>query len=134
MLALRPAWEDLERTWVTLRGTDSEQLLAGEHVIWAHGPTNRSLAKLLANAGLAARVIARETPDAVLSTGAALAVPFIAAARLTGRRAVFVESFTRVHDLSLSGRIVYPIANVTFAQWPAVAGRRRRARYEGSVL
>lgn len=134
MLSLEPAWKERPRTWVTLRAPDTEHLLAGEDVVWAHGPTNRSLGMLARNLGLAARVVRDTEPHAVLSTGAALAVPFLLAARLAGRRAVYVESFTRTRSLSLSGRLVYPLAHEFFVQWPEAAAGRRRARYEGSLL
>lgn len=134
LLTLAPAWEGLEREWVTLRAPDTEHELAGERVTFAHGPTNRDVGKLLRNAALARSVLRRFDPHVVLSTGAALAVPFLLGARLGGRRAIYVESFTRVHELSLSGRIVYPFADAVFAQWPTLAQRRPRARYEGNVL
>lgn len=134
MLALAPAWQDLEHHWVTLRAPDTEHELRGERVTWAHGPTNRSLSKLARNAAVARSVLSEVRPDVVLSTGAALAVPFLLGARLTRRRTVYVESFTRVQQLSLSGRIVYPFADEVFVQWPQLAQRRRKARFEGQVL
>jgi UDP-N-acetylglucosamine:LPS N-acetylglucosamine transferase len=134
MLALESAWGDCDRVWISLRAPDSEALLAGEEVVWAHGPTNRSLTALVRNLPIVWRTIRRVQPDAVLSTGAALALPLILLARLTGRRAVYVESFTRTQGLSFTGRLVYPLATSFFVQWPKVAEGRRRARYEGSVL
>jgi UDP-N-acetylglucosamine:LPS N-acetylglucosamine transferase len=134
MLALEPAWDGCDRTWVCLRAADSEHLLAGDRVVWGHGPTNRSAANLLRNAVLAWRTLRRTDPDAVLSTGAGLAVPFLVLARLTGRRAVYVESFTRSRDISLSGRMLYPFAHEFFVQWPEAKGGRRKARYVGSIL
>jgi len=134
MLALRAAWEGFDRHWVTLRAPDTEFELANESVTWAHGPTNRSVSKLSRNLLVARTVLREVNPDAVLSTGAALAVPFLLLGRAQRRRVVYVESFTRVHEISLSGRIVYPFVNEFFVQWPQVAARRRRARYFGSVL
>jgi UDP-N-acetylglucosamine:LPS N-acetylglucosamine transferase len=119
--------------WVTLRAPDTEHVLAGERVVWAHGPTNRSPWKALKNLWLGWRVIREVRPDAVLSTGAALAVPLLTLARLTGRRAIYVESFTRSRGLSVSGRLVYPIASSFFVQWPEAA-TRPKARYVGSIL
>lgn len=134
LLGLADAWRETEHRWVTLRAPDTEYELAGEQVTWAHGPTNRSLGKLARNALLARSVLREFDPHVVLSTGAALAVPFLLGARLTGRRTVYCESFTRVHELSLSGRIVAPFVNELFVQWPELAERRPKARYEGSVL
>jgi beta-1,4-N-acetylglucosaminyltransferase len=134
MLALAPAWSELDHAWVTLRAPDTEQELVGEPTTWAWGPTNRSLVKLARNFWLAWRVLGEFQPDVVLSTGAALAVPFLLLARARRIRAVYVESFTRVQDLSLSGKMVYLFVDEMFVQWPTLAQRRRRARYAGSVL
>jgi beta-1,4-N-acetylglucosaminyltransferase len=134
MLALEPAWRDAERSWVTLEGPDVAPLLAAEEVTIADGPTNRSLIKLVRNAVLAWRILRRARPDAILSTGAALSVPFFVIGRLLGIRCVYVESVTRTESLSLSGRLVYPLANRFFVQWPAVAARHKKARFAGSVL
>jgi beta-1,4-N-acetylglucosaminyltransferase len=134
MLALEPAWRDMEHSWVTLEGPDVEYLLSGEEVVLGHGPTNRSLLNLFRNLGLAWRVLRRTRPDAVLSTGAGLAVPFFLIGKLLRIRLVYVESVTRTESISLSGRLVYPLASRFFAQWPASAERLRRAEYAGSVL
>jgi beta-1,4-N-acetylglucosaminyltransferase len=133
MFCLQPAWAEAERTWITLEAPDSSYLLREERAILAHGPTNRSLAALIANLPLAWRVVRRERPDVILSTGAALALPFFLAGKLLGARLVYVESLTRIHDLSLTGRLVYPLADAFFVQWPDVA-RRRRARFVGRLL
>lgn len=134
MLALKPAWDGLERSWATLHGPDSDVLLADEEVDFCHGPTNRSLVNLIRNTRLAWRVLGERRPDAILSTGAGLAVPFFVVGRLRGVRLVYVESVTRTESISLSGRLVYPLAHRFFAQWPAAAGKLRRADFAGSVL
>lgn len=133
MRALRPAWGAHAATWVTLPGADVGRLLADEEVIIGHGPTNRSLGKLVRNLRLAWRVVRDVRPDAILSTGAALAVPFFLVGRLHRVRCVYVESLTRTASLSLSGKLVYPLAHDFFVQWPG-ATRRKRARYLGSLM
>jgi UDP-N-acetylglucosamine:LPS N-acetylglucosamine transferase len=133
MFRLQPAWQDAERSWVTLDSTDVRYLLRDERVHFAHGPTNRSVNALLANFRLAWSLVRRERPEAILSTGAALAVPFFLAGKLFGARLIYVESLTRIEGLSLSGRIVYPLADAFFVQWPTTT-RRRRARFEGNLL
>jgi UDP-N-acetylglucosamine:LPS N-acetylglucosamine transferase len=134
MLRLRPAWQHLRPTWVTLEAADSRHLLRESSVVFAHGPTNRSLRALLANLRLAWRVVRRERPRVILSTGAALAVPFFIVGKLHGCRLVYVESLTRTDGLSLAGRIVYPLASAFFVQWPGAAKGRRKARYVGGLL
>ena len=133
MRALGPAWREHEATWVTLPGADVERLLEGQDVVLAHGPTNRSLGKLFRNLALAWKVVRKNRPEAILSTGAALAVPFFLVGKLHGAKLVYVESLTRTQSLSLTGRMVYPIADAFFVQWPK-ATRMRRARYLGSLM
>lgn len=134
MLALEPAWRGHERAWVTLPGADVSSLLAEEQVTIGHSPTNRNAKNLARNTVLAWRLLRRRRPDAILSTGAGLAVPFFLIGRLLGIRLVYVESVTRTESLSLSGRMVYPLASRFFVQWPAVAERFRRAEYHGGIL
>lgn len=134
MLALEPAWRGHDRAWVTLPGADVSSLLAEEQVTLGHSPTNRSLKNMVLNTGLAWRLLRKHRPDVILCTGAGLAVPFFAIGRLLGIRLVYVESVTRTESLSLSGRLVYPLAHQFFVQWPRVAERYRRAEYAGAIL
>ncbi|MBK5218730.1 MAG: UDP-N-acetylglucosamine--LPS N-acetylglucosamine transferase [Thermoleophilia bacterium] len=134
MLTLKPAWEELDRTWVTLAAPDSDYLLRDERKVLARGPTNRSIRALLANLRLAWQVLRRERPDVILSTGAALAFPFFLVGKLFGARLVYVESMTRTDALSLTGGLVYPLSDAFFVQWPAAATRRKRARFVGGLL
>ncbi len=130
---MKPAWDGLERTWITLSAADSDYLLRDERTVLARGPTNRSVRALLANLRLAWRVVRSERPDVILSTGAALAFPFFLIGKLFGARLVYVESMTRTDALSLTGRLVYPLADAFFVQWPAAA-KRKRARFAGRLL
>ena len=132
LLRLEPAWEGFEATWVTLPAADSDYLLRDERVLHGRGPTNRSLRALLANLHLAWRVVRSERPDVIISTGAALAVPFFLAGKLFGARLVYVESLTRTTSLSLSGRLVRPLTDAFFVQWPELA--HGRARFAGRLL
>jgi hypothetical protein len=134
MLALEPCWRDLDATWVTLAGPDADDLLDEHEVVFGHGPTNRSLVKLVRNLLMAWREVRRRRPDVILSTGAALAVPFFVVGRLHGCKLVYVESLTRTQGLSLTGRLVYPLATEFFVQWPQAAAGRRRAKHVGDLL
>lgn len=133
LLSLEPAWRGFERTWVTTPASDVEQVLRGERYDLAHGPTNRSFTKLIRNFPAAFSILRRRKPDVIVSTGAALAIPFFVLGKLTGRRLIYVECLARVDSLSVSGRAVYWLADAFFVQWPKLA-RYKRARYEGSVL
>jgi beta-1,4-N-acetylglucosaminyltransferase len=133
MLALESAYGDSAHTWVTLPGADTESVLAGQRAIYAHGPTNRSLKNLAKNLVLAWRVVGSVEPDVIVSTGAALAVPFFVVGKLRSKRLIYIESVSRVDGLSMSGMAVYFLADRFYVQWPALS-RLRRARFVGNVL
>ena len=131
---LRPWWEKHERSWVTFDKTDARSLLAGERIAWAHHPTQRNIPNLLRNLGLAWRVLRRERPDVVVSTGAGVALPFFVLGRLLRARTVFVEAYERVDRPSLTGRLVYPMSNLMALQWEEQRRFYPRGELVGALL
>lgn len=134
LVALRDAWADFSRAWVTFDKSDARSLLAGERVYFAHGPTNRNLKNLLRNLVVAVRVVRQVRPAAMLTTGAGVAVPFAWIARLHGAKVVYVESLARIDGPSLSYRLIAPVASRRYVQWPELARRLPRTRFAGSVF
>lgn len=134
MLSLHGAWGDQERVWITFDKADARSLLAEERVEYAFGPTNRNLGNLFRNARLAWRLVRRERPRALLTTGAGVAVPFAWTARLLRIPVIYVESFTRIEGLSLSGRMIAPVAQRMYVQWPELAATSSRLHFAGNVF
>lgn len=131
---LRTFWEQHERIWVTMPTLDARERLREERVIEAHYPTVRNLPNLVRNFLLAQKVLHRYRPDVLLSTGAAIAVPFFVLAWIYGARTVHVEPIDRMDSLSLTGKIVYPFADKFLVQWPENARAIPGAEHIGLVL
>lgn len=134
LLALEAWWRRHDRLWVTFDKPDATSALDGENVVFCHGPTNRNVPNLLRNTALAWSVLSRERPDLVISTGAAVAVPFFALARVFGARTVYVEVIDRMRSPTLTGRIVYPIADRFYVQWEEQRHFYPKARCVGELL
>ena len=135
MHELHGAWESFERLWVTFDKSDARSLLRDERVVFAFGPTNRSIPNLLRNLRLAVRLLRDERPSVILTTGAGVAVPFAWIGRLMGIRTIYVESVTRIDELSLSARLIAPVATQVFAQWPELADPSAgRIRFAGNLF
>ncbi len=134
LVALREAWEPFTRAWVTFDKSDARSLLRDERVVFAHGPTNRSLKNLLRNVVVAWRVVGEVRPRVVLSTGAGVAVPFAWIARLRGASVVYVESLARIEGPSLTYRLIAPIASRRYVQWPELADALPGTRFAGNVF
>jgi beta-1,4-N-acetylglucosaminyltransferase len=132
--ALRRAWDGYTTAWVTADTSDARSLLQGERVYYAFEPAARSIVNLARNLRLARRLIRDLEPKLIISTGAAICVPFLWTARLSGAKSFYVESITRVDSPSLTCRLVRPVANRVYVQWPELAERVRGAVYVGSVF
>lgn len=90
--------------------------------------------KQLVNLVEAWRILRRKRPDVILSTGAGPAVPFALLGKLLGMKVIFVETLTRVRAPSLTGRIMYWLADDFFYQWEPLAKYFPRAKYAGTVI
>jgi beta-1,4-N-acetylglucosaminyltransferase len=134
MHSLREAWEPFERVWVTFDKSDARSLLRDERVVHAYGPTNRNIPNLLRNLRLAWRLLRVERPSAILTTGAGVAVPFAWVGRLLRIPTIYVESVTRIEGLSLSGRLIKPVAARLYAQWPELAESSSGVRFAGNLF
>lgn len=130
---LKPVWEELERFWVTFDQDDTRSLLSGERIYHCFHPTNRSLKALVKNTFLAFRVIRRERPDLIISTGAAVAVPFFYVGKLFGAKLVFVEVFDRISSSTVTGKMVYGITDLFIVQWEEMKQVYPKAINLGSV-
>lgn len=119
--------------WVTAETEQSRELLAGEAVSWMPVVAPKDLRGALACLPGAARVLAEQRPDRVVSTGAALALPFFLAARLRGVPCHYVESAARSSGPSLTGRLSGRLPGVRLhTQYAGWAGGRWRLT--GSVF
>lgn len=80
-------------------------------------------------------ILYREKPDVILTTGAHIALPFLYWAKILDIKTIFIESWCRINELSLSGRLAYPVANVFLVQWPQLLEAcGSKARFLGAVI
>jgi biofilm PGA synthesis N-glycosyltransferase PgaC len=80
-----------------------------------------------------ARIVLRERPDVLLSTGALPGYIALRLGRLAGARTVWVDSIANVDELSMSGHRIGKHADLWLTQWPHLA-RPEGPYYRGSVL
>jgi beta-1,4-N-acetylglucosaminyltransferase len=134
--SLRAAWAGYSQAWVvgSHEGSDVASLLEHDRVYRAHPRASRSVRKLILNLLLARRLLRELRPRVILTTGAAVAVPFAWLGRLYGIRVVWVETLARAESPSLSCRLVAPVADRVYVQWPELVDEVRHARYAGTVF
>lgn len=93
----------------------------------------RDAAKTALCALQALLILERLRPAAVISTGPSVAVPVCAVARLLRSKVIFIETGSRVHALSTTGRMIYRFADLFFVQWEELLPSCPRAIYAGRL-
>ncbi len=80
------------------------------------------------------RVMFRERPQVIISTGAAPACLCCLLGKLLGARIAWIDSITNVKNISLSGRLIRPFADLFLVQWPDLAEKYRGVEYLGAII
>lgn len=114
---LKPFWQDKERFWATFDREDSRSILKGEKIYPVYYPSNRSVKALIINTVRAIRILRKERPDLIISSGAAPAVPFFYIGKLMGAKLVYIEIYDRLNSGTVSGKLCYKIADRFIVQW-----------------
>lgn len=119
LMLLRPLYEKYDSYLVTER-QNYQCAVRGLPVFYVL-PINRTDRffglKLICNTVKSLMIVIKNRPDAVISTGALAAVPVIFWAKLLGARVIYIESFSKVNSPTLSGRLVYRLADQFYVQW-----------------
>lgn len=131
---LKPFWENKERFWVTFDKEDARSLLEGEKMYPCYFPTNRNIKNLIRNTFVALKVLKKERPDVIISSGAAVAVPFFYLGKLFGAKLIYIEVFDRIYKPTLTGKMVYPIVDKFIVQWDEQKKAYPKAVNLGSIF
>lgn len=131
---LKPFWQDKERFWVTFDKADARSLLEGERVYPAYYPSNRSIKALAINTVRAIRILHKEKPDLIVSSGAAPAIPFFWLGKLTGAKTIYIEVFDRIDKPTISGKVCYPVTDMFIVQWEEMKKVYPKAVNLGSIF
>lgn len=72
-------------------------------------------------------------PDVIIATGAHTTVPICYIAKMFGKKIVFIETFANITTKTLSGKLVYPIADLFLVQWEEMLQLYPKAKYKGGL-
>lgn len=79
------------------------------------------------------RIFLREKPDIIISTGALSVIPMFIIGKLTCRKTIFIESFAKTSSPTLTGKLLYRIADDFIIQWKTMKEVYPNAIYLGSI-
>lgn len=75
----------------------------------------------------------KERPDVVITTGAGVVFPTCMYAHWTGKKIIYIESFARIHSLNMTGKKLYPYADLFVVQWKELLNIVPKAVYGGWI-
>ena len=131
---LKPFWNKKDRFWDTFAKGDARSILEGEKVYSCYYPTNRSLKALIINTKIAWKTLRKEKPDLIISSGAAVAVPFFYLGKLLGAKLIYIEVFDRIDKPTITGKLVYPIVDQFIVEWEEMKKVYPKAINLGSIF
>ena len=135
MMMIEEFWKKYDRFWVTFNKEDAKSCLKDERKYWCYFPTNRNFLNLFKNSILAIKILLKEKPDLIISSGAAIAIPFFFFGKIFFRcKCVYIEVFDRIDKKTLAGKFCYKFADLFLIQWPELKKVYPKGKFIGSIF
>jgi len=79
-------------------------------------------------------ILIKENPKYIISTGALCAYPICLIGKIFGKKIIYIESFARIIDLSLTGKKLYKLADKFYVQWEELTLKYPKAIFVGNLF
>ena len=114
ILLVKEAYNKYNKFFITFKRENSIELAKKEKVYFVEDP-ERNFKNFIKCALQTLKILLKERPRVLISTGAGVAVPACFLGKfLLKSKIIFIESFCRINKASLSGRIIYHISDLFF--------------------
>jgi UDP-N-acetylglucosamine:LPS N-acetylglucosamine transferase len=80
------------------------------------------------------KIVMKERPDVVITTGSLPLAIVCLSAKLFGAKIVWIDSIANVERLSMSGQFTRHFADLLLTQWPELAGKYKNIEYAGAIV
>jgi len=137
LLQLEPLFHKFEYLLITEKKSTTVELKESYNVQYLLEGTRKNMVFYLFRFGInvirSLFILLKFRPGYIITTGVHTAVPMCYLAKLFGKKIIYFETFARVNDKTLSGRLVYPIADLFFVQWESMLEIYPKAIYKGGL-
>lgn len=73
-------------------------------------------------------------PDYIITTGTHTAGPICYLGKFFGSKIIYIETFANMNTKTITGRLIYPIADFFVVQWESMLKLYPRAKYGGWIF
>ena len=134
LLKLSESWQGKEAFFVTTVDFVKDNI-NGFGKVYVVGECNREYPlRVLKVLIRCIKIVFKEKPAIVISTGAAAGCMICFLAKMLGSKIVWIDSITNVEKISLSGRMVKHISDLFLVQWPELTEKYKGVEYAGAVI
>ena len=89
--------------------------------------------KFIANMWKSLRIIIKEKPTVMITTGVLATIPLALLMKLFRGKLIYIESFAKVTSKTLSGKLLYKYADQFYVQWEEMLKLYPNAIYKGGI-
>ncbi len=90
--------------------------------------------KLLYNCFKSLYIYLKVHPDYIITTGAHTAGPMCCIGKIFGSKIIYIESFANISSKTITGKLLYPIADMFIVQWESMLMLYPDAVYGGWIF
>lgn len=88
---------------------------------------------MIKNALASMKLLKREAPDLIITTGVLAVIPLCLLAKFSGKKLIYIESFAKLTDATVSGKFLERYANEFYVQHTSMLKIFPNATYAGSI-
>jgi len=133
ILQLKTFYKKYPHYFVTLSREDGKSLSQKEKTYFVECPSRNPL-KFGINFNQSLEIFLKEKPDIIISTGADTALATCLLAKAFGKKLIYIESYCRPSKPSITGKLIYPIADLFIYQWKEVGKYYKNGKFGGSIF
>ena len=79
------------------------------------------------------KIYFKEKPDYIISTGVLATIPLCIIGKIFKKKIIFIESFAKTSSPTLTGKLMYKLADRFYVQWESMLEIYPNAIYKGGI-
>ena len=134
LMMLRPLMEKYNGFVVTEK---TKYTFKDDYIKYFLNQVNRKektwILKMVKNFNISLKIFLKEKPDFIISTGVLATIPMCIIAKIFRKKIIYIESFAKIHDSTLTGNLLYKFSDKFYVQWEDLLQIYPKATFKGGI-
>lgn len=135
LLMLQPLMDEYDSFIVTEKTSYCTEV-KGKRMYYMHQVNRKEITVLfwmLVNVFQSIRIIMKEHPSVIVTTGVLAMIPLCFLVKLTGGKIIYIESFAKITSPTKTGKLMYRFADQFYVQWESMKKVYPKAKFLGGI-